>query len=248
MDQLEIKEILCAVGVDYGKGLERFMGNVALYHKFLGKFLDDKSFSQFQADFTAGDMEKAGKSVHTLKGTAGNLSLMRLYTAADETVQAAVREAVDQYEELGTNALAAVTNADTLTSAVKLCGITITYREGSVVTISETEPETSSDDTYNDTYYEQVSAYFKNVKATALSGNGLTGEGVTIAVIDSGLKFIAVDPGVFTATLVRKLIPDQVRLPAYIVIVASLVTVTELLESAAPIEYGSDYRYKKIVE
>ena len=88
MDQLEIKEILCAVGVDYGKGLERFMGNVALYHKFLGKFLDDTSFSQFQADFTAGDMEKAGKSVHTLKGTAGNLSLMRLYTAADETVQA----------------------------------------------------------------------------------------------------------------------------------------------------------------
>ena len=29
------------------------------------------------------------------------------------------------------------------------------------------------------------------------------------AVIDSGLKFIAVDPGVFTATLVRKLIPKE---------------------------------------
>ena len=33
-------------------------------------------------------------------------------------------------------------------------------------------------------------------------------------------------------SLLRKLIPDQVRLPAYIVIVASLVTVTELLIEA----------------
>ena len=33
-------------------------------------------------------------------------------------------------------------------------------------------------------------------------------------------------------SLLRKVIPDQVRLPAYIVIVASLVTVTELLIKA----------------
>ena len=33
-------------------------------------------------------------------------------------------------------------------------------------------------------------------------------------------------------SLLRKLIPDQVRLPAYIVIVASLVTVTEQLLEA----------------
>ncbi len=36
----------------------------------------------------------------------------------------------------------------------------------------------------------------------------------------------------FVISLLRKLIPDQVRLPAYIVIVASLVTVTELLIEA----------------
>ena len=35
-------------------------------------------------------------------------------------------------------------------------------------------------------------------------------------------------------SLLRKAIPDQVRLPSYIVIVASLVTVTELATSAAP--------------
>lgn len=36
----------------------------------------------------------------------------------------------------------------------------------------------------------------------------------------------------FVISLLRKLIPDQVRLPSYIVIVASLVTVTELLIQA----------------
>lgn len=88
MDQLEIKQILSDAGVDYNKGLERFMGNVALYHKFLLKFLGDGSFAQFKESFAAGNLEIAGKHVHTLKGTAGNLSLMRLFTVADEMVQA----------------------------------------------------------------------------------------------------------------------------------------------------------------
>lgn len=88
MEQLDIKQVLSDAGVDYNKGLERFMGNVALYHKFLLKFLGDGSFAQFKESFAAGNLEMAGKHVHTLKGTAGNLSLMRLFTAADETVQA----------------------------------------------------------------------------------------------------------------------------------------------------------------
>ena len=88
MDQLEIKQILCGAGVDYDKGLERFMGNVALYHKFLVKFLSDGSYADFIQAYAAGDIEKAGKCVHTLKGTAGNLSLMGLFAVADKTVQA----------------------------------------------------------------------------------------------------------------------------------------------------------------
>ena len=88
MEQLEIKQTLCNVGVDYSKGLERFMGNVALYHKFLVKFLDDGSYADFVQAFADDDIEKAGKCVHTLKGTAGNLSLMGLFNAADNMVQA----------------------------------------------------------------------------------------------------------------------------------------------------------------
>jgi HPt (histidine-containing phosphotransfer) domain-containing protein len=88
MEQMQIKATLEQAGVDYDKGLERFMGNVALYHKFLLKFLVDGSYADFVKELAAGDLVLAEKSVHTLKGTSGNLSLMRLFEAADATVQA----------------------------------------------------------------------------------------------------------------------------------------------------------------
>lgn len=97
MEQLQIKATLEQAGVDYDKGLERFMGNVALYHKFLSKFLNDGSYEEFVTSLSVQDMAMAEKSVHTLKGTAGNLSLMKLFRAADDTVQA-IRTAQDREE------------------------------------------------------------------------------------------------------------------------------------------------------
>ena len=88
MEQLEIKRRLEQAGTEYDKGLERFMGNVALYHKFLLKFLADHSYEEFLQALDDGNLPVAEKSVHTLKGTAGNLSLMALFHAADDTVQA----------------------------------------------------------------------------------------------------------------------------------------------------------------
>lgn len=72
-----------AAGIDFARGLERFMGNTELYKKFLTKFLYDGSF----AEFCVG-IEMAENAVHTLKGTAGNLSLIRLFSAADDMVHA----------------------------------------------------------------------------------------------------------------------------------------------------------------
>ena len=97
MEQLQIKAMLEQAGVDYDKGLERFMGNVALYHKFLLKFLKDGSYEEFVTSLSVQDMAMAEKSVHTLKGTAGNLSLMKLFRAADDTVQA-IRTTQDSAE------------------------------------------------------------------------------------------------------------------------------------------------------
>ena len=56
------------------------------------------------------------------------------------------------------------------------------------------------------------------VSKTAMNGIGM-GLSTTAVLILSNLVI----------SLLRKVIPDQVRLPSYIVIVASLVTVTELL-------------------
>ena len=79
-----MKEETCrAAGIDYAKGLERFMGNEALYLEFLSKFLYDGSFQEFWAGIEMGDISMAEKAIDTLKGTAANLSLVKLSMLAD---------------------------------------------------------------------------------------------------------------------------------------------------------------------
>lgn len=82
------QQLLAKAGIDYEQGLERFLGNEGLYLSFLKKFLNDGSAQAFQEAMTADDLKKAEKDVHTLKGTAGNLSLTKLFQVADETVKA----------------------------------------------------------------------------------------------------------------------------------------------------------------
>ena len=81
------QQTLEAAGINYSKGLERFMKNRGLYEKFLTKFLNDASYSGFKTALAAGDLTAAEKSIHTLKGTAGNLSIENLYTLADSITQ-----------------------------------------------------------------------------------------------------------------------------------------------------------------
>ena len=65
-----LKEETCrAAGIDYAKGLERFMGNEALYLEFLSKFLYDGSFQEFWAGTEMGDISMAEKAIDTLKGS-----------------------------------------------------------------------------------------------------------------------------------------------------------------------------------
>lgn len=84
----ETRKALEAAGVSYEIGLERFMGNEALYENFLIKFLTDSSYKNFIESMKRGDMEQAVRFVHTLKGTAGNLSLDPLFSSADAVVKA----------------------------------------------------------------------------------------------------------------------------------------------------------------
>ncbi|MDE6203763.1 MAG: Hpt domain-containing protein [Lachnospiraceae bacterium] len=62
-------------GADVNTTLKRFMGNEALYMKFIVKFLDDKNFDGIADSLAQGNYEGAFNSAHTLKGVAANLGL-----------------------------------------------------------------------------------------------------------------------------------------------------------------------------
>lgn len=74
MDNL-LKQRLAENGADVDGAIRRFMGNEALYSKFLGKFKDDTSYVNLIASLDQQDFEEAFKCAHTLKGVCANLGL-----------------------------------------------------------------------------------------------------------------------------------------------------------------------------
>lgn len=74
-------------GIDIDSGVERFMGNEALYEKFLHRFADDKSYFELTDALSKGDCEAAFNAAHTLKGVSGNLSLITLQKLVCEQVE-----------------------------------------------------------------------------------------------------------------------------------------------------------------
>lgn len=72
-------------GVDAAVG--RFMGNKALYKKFLIKFLDDHSYEAIAEHVGGGNYEEAFNSAHTLKGVSANLGLDPIYKGASEVTE-----------------------------------------------------------------------------------------------------------------------------------------------------------------
>lgn len=81
------KEKLTAAGIAYDEGLDRFMGNSALYEKMLAKFAADGSFSAARARFAEGDWKSFQESIHTLKGVSGNLSLNGIFAVTSEIMR-----------------------------------------------------------------------------------------------------------------------------------------------------------------
>lgn len=71
-------------GADVDTTLKRFMGNEALYMKFIMKFLDDKSFDGITECMGRGDYEEVFKHAHTLKGVTANLGLDPINAVASD--------------------------------------------------------------------------------------------------------------------------------------------------------------------
>ena len=104
----KVCEDLQAAGVNLELVMSRFMGNEMLYINFLKRFTEDKSFQDMQSFYRQGDMEKAFKASHTLKGLIGNLGLdgiMRsinpitenLRLGSDEGVKELMEHAKEEY-------------------------------------------------------------------------------------------------------------------------------------------------------
>lgn len=71
-------------GADVDMTLKRFMGNEAIYMKFIMKFLDDKSFEGVKSNLEKKDYEEVFKSAHTLKGVTANLGLDPINAVASQ--------------------------------------------------------------------------------------------------------------------------------------------------------------------
>ena len=107
------------------------------------------------------------------------------YTAKNTSTTGNVNNvlaAINYYTSLTDYEREFVTNADKLYEIADIFGFEIEIEES-----AEENKKEALDTTLNDTYWNLQSKYYKNISANALAEHGLSGEGVKIAVIDSGL-------------------------------------------------------------
>lgn len=95
MDE-SFKSKLIENGADVENTLKRFMGNEAIYEKFLKKFMDNSNYSGLAESIQAKDYEEAFKCAHTLKGVSANLGLDPIYKAASELTEEVRGKANDE--------------------------------------------------------------------------------------------------------------------------------------------------------
>ncbi|MFG6355722.1 MAG: Hpt domain-containing protein [Acetatifactor sp.] len=94
-----LKQRLAENGADVEGTLHRFMGNEALYLKFLLKFKDDTNYRGLLNSLDGENYEEAFKYAHTLKGVSANLGLDpigRPASALTELLRGKAAEEVDR--------------------------------------------------------------------------------------------------------------------------------------------------------
>ena len=64
------------------EGLGRVGNNKALYKRLLGMYTANNYLSQLTGELSAGDLETAQRTAHSIKGVAANLAMSRLHEAA----------------------------------------------------------------------------------------------------------------------------------------------------------------------
>lgn len=74
-------------GADVATTLKRFMGNEAIYMKFLMKFPEDKNYDAIMENIRKNDYDAVFNSAHTLKGVSANLGLKPVYNASSQITE-----------------------------------------------------------------------------------------------------------------------------------------------------------------
>lgn len=93
-------EDLRGLGVNVDEGLERLMGNPALYKRMLGSFTKMMKNPSSQPDFMSGDIADNIEKAHTIKGVTGNLSITPLYQAYSDIVRLLRENRVEEAKEV----------------------------------------------------------------------------------------------------------------------------------------------------
>lgn len=75
------------IGLDIESARRRFLGNRALFEKFLFRFPEDQNYAKIMEAVKANQIEDAFTAAHTLKGLCGNLSLSKLYEKVSEVTE-----------------------------------------------------------------------------------------------------------------------------------------------------------------
>ena len=80
--------------IDMNDALSRIGGNMALYKKLLGRFLEGNNYEELEKVLIAGSAEDALRQAHSLKGVSANLSLVKINECSVQ-LEALLRENED---------------------------------------------------------------------------------------------------------------------------------------------------------
>ena len=73
--------------LDLDDALARIGGNMSLYKRLLGRFIEGNHYDELEQALQSGDMEEAARQAHSLKGVSANLSLTKIRAISVELEQ-----------------------------------------------------------------------------------------------------------------------------------------------------------------
>ena len=83
---MNIEECYEKIGGDYAE-ISKRIPKVGMIERFIGLFLEDKSFEMLGSQMKCGNREEAFRAAHTLKGICANLSFTGLLASASQLTE-----------------------------------------------------------------------------------------------------------------------------------------------------------------